>query len=197
VLDRAAWGAVMAFLRDGTGDVVTSLSQDPEDFPGWQLAWEAQAWRPTVQNPAEPWDELEGRWQGLSDDARWELGMTALNGDPTRQWHPLRNFIQHRRIRALRQENEQAGTQRLPVGVAQDLVRGMRATSRHSRIRQGRCLVTGRLGARRVSGKSRARAAYRQVQRNHDIEAGGSCRTGPQVGMGVGFRVTRIASAQC
>ncbi len=87
VLDRAAWGAVMAFLRDGTGDIVTSLAP-AEGFPGWRLAWEAQAWRPAVRNTAEPRDELEGLWEGLSDDARWELGMTALNGDPARQWHP-------------------------------------------------------------------------------------------------------------
>jgi hypothetical protein len=80
----------MAFLRDGTGDVVTSPSQDPEDFPGCQLAWDAQVWRPTVRNPAEPWDELEGLWERLGDDARWDLGMAALNGDPTRQWHPGR-----------------------------------------------------------------------------------------------------------
>lgn len=87
VLDRGAWGEVMGFLRDGTGDVVTSLAP-AEDFPGWRLAWEAGAWRPPVRNFVEPGDELEALWGQLGGDARWDLGMTVLNGDPSRQWRP-------------------------------------------------------------------------------------------------------------
>jgi hypothetical protein len=89
VLDRDDWGAVITFLRDGTGDVVTSLSQG-EEFPNWRLARASGTWCPALRESAEPQDELDALWDQLDDATRWDLGMTALKTRPERQWHPGR-----------------------------------------------------------------------------------------------------------
>lgn len=85
-LSRDAWAGATAFLRDGEGDVVLSMSHGT-DFPDLNLAWDSGAWKPAVRNAEEPWDELEVLWGTLSSDAQWDLAFTAIQSSPELRWH--------------------------------------------------------------------------------------------------------------
>jgi hypothetical protein len=85
--NRDGWEDVIAFLRAGTGDIVTSLSIGNE-FPDCRLAWDSGIWRPDIPDPRQPGEELEILWDKISAARQWDLCMQALYARPWLQWKP-------------------------------------------------------------------------------------------------------------
>lgn len=83
--DHGGWEEVIAFLRSGNEDVVTSLSIGG-CFPDRDIAREAGVWQPPDPSP---WDEdAEAAWEELPPGQQWDLCMQALHDSPGRQWQP-------------------------------------------------------------------------------------------------------------
>jgi hypothetical protein len=89
--NRGGWEEVIAFLRDGPGDVVTSLAVGDE-FPGCRLAWDSGAWRPGIADLKDPGEELEILWDQVSAAVQWDLCMQALRTRPWLQWTPAAGY---------------------------------------------------------------------------------------------------------
>lgn len=85
--NRNGWEDVIAFLRAGPGDVVTSLSIGNE-FPDCRLAWDSGIWRPGIPDPGQAGEELEILWDTISAARQWDLCMQALHCRPWLQWKP-------------------------------------------------------------------------------------------------------------
>jgi hypothetical protein len=84
---RGGWEEVIAFLRSGTGDVVTSMSLG-RAFPHYEPALIAGVWQPRLAGHCDAEDDLDRLWGQLGCGQQWDLCMRALRDRPSLQWRP-------------------------------------------------------------------------------------------------------------